>query len=158
TLQVILLLLLLLELSLYLFQGFVRFPWCTSHRYYIIDEFKNWTEAQDYCRKYYNDLATFDNEEEHDQVVQTLTSEGYTGGVWIGLYDDHIWKWSDQSSSEFRAWMFSEPNNFGGTEFCAQLYMPDGQWGDKSCSLKLRFVCGTGKKASLFAGVCVILE
>uniref|UniRef100_A0A9J7ZJK9 C-type lectin domain-containing protein n=1 Tax=Cyprinus carpio carpio TaxID=630221 RepID=A0A9J7ZJK9_CYPCA len=105
---------------------------------------------------YHTDLATIENQDENAKLKQLLIINNVVK-AYMGLYRD-TWKWSDQSSSEFRAWMFSEPNNFGGTEFCAQLYMPDGQWGDKSCSLKLRFVCGTGKKASLFAGVCVILE
>uniref|UniRef100_A0A8C2HI56 C-type lectin domain-containing protein n=1 Tax=Cyprinus carpio TaxID=7962 RepID=A0A8C2HI56_CYPCA len=108
-------------LSVFIIVCFACLPWCSCYRYYIINEFKNWTEAQNYCRKYYYDLATFDNKEEHDQVVQTLRSGGFTGSVWIGLYDDHRWKWSDQSSSVFRAWKSSEPNNFNGTEFCAQL-------------------------------------
>uniref|UniRef100_A0A672QFX7 C-type lectin domain-containing protein n=1 Tax=Sinocyclocheilus grahami TaxID=75366 RepID=A0A672QFX7_SINGR len=122
-----------------LWTGFACLPWCSSHRYYIINEFKNWTEAQNYCRKYYYDLATFDNKEEHDQVVQTLRSGGYTGGVWIGLYDDHDWKWSDQSSSVFRAWKSSEPNNFNGIEFCAHLSVLNAQWNDISCSFKHRY-------------------
>ncbi|KTF81819.1 hypothetical protein cypCar_00034366 [Cyprinus carpio] len=257
---------------MYVFQGFACLPWCSCYRYYIINEFKNWTEAQNYCRKYYYDLATFDNKEEHDQVVQTLRSGGFTGSVWIGLYDDRYswrwsnskknmtytnwagnepnnyqskeacaiftkrgdwadvpcenpffflcynatmnttvliqekkswsdalnycrlyhtdsatienqdentalklllndqnvdaaymglyrdrWKWSDQSSSVFRAWKSSEPNNFNGTEFCAQLPVLTAQWNDISCSVKLRYVCGTGKKTSLFADVCMIL-
>ncbi|KAI2662899.1 Macrophage mannose receptor 1 [Labeo rohita] len=234
--------------------GFIRVPWCFSRRYYIIDEFKNWTEAQDYCRKHYYDLATFDNKEEHNQVVQTLVSGGYTNSFWIGLYDDRYswrwsngeknmtytnwaahepdsyqskeactmiyytgfwydqtceqslsvlcynekknwrdalnycrlyhtdvamignqdentklklllninklveayiglyrdtWKWSDQSSSVFSAWMLSEPNNYGGVEFCGQLTLPNEQWADASCSKTLRFVCGTAKKIQI---------
>uniref|UniRef100_A0A8C1WYE9 C-type lectin domain-containing protein n=1 Tax=Cyprinus carpio TaxID=7962 RepID=A0A8C1WYE9_CYPCA len=114
--------------------GFVRFPWCTSHRYYIIDEFKNWTEAQDYCRKNYNDLATFDNEEEHDQVVQTLTSGGYTGSVWIGLYDDrYSWRWSNSKKNmTYTNWAGNEPSNYQSKEACAWLYFT-GFWYDDQC-------------------------
>uniref|UniRef100_A0A671MY83 C-type lectin domain-containing protein n=1 Tax=Sinocyclocheilus anshuiensis TaxID=1608454 RepID=A0A671MY83_9TELE len=86
-----------------IFQRFANLPWCSSHCYYIIDEFKNWTEAQDYCRKYYYDLATF-NKEENDQVIQTLVSGGYNDSVWIGLYDDcYSCRWSsgEKNSAPF---------------------------------------------------------
>uniref|UniRef100_A0A8C1GJ67 C-type lectin domain-containing protein n=1 Tax=Cyprinus carpio TaxID=7962 RepID=A0A8C1GJ67_CYPCA len=85
-------------------------------------------------KKYYNDLATFDNEEEHDQVVQTLTSEGYTGGVWIGLYDDrYSWRWSNSKKNmTYTNWAGNEPSNYQSKEACAWLYFT-GFWHDDQC-------------------------
>ncbi|KTF78365.1 hypothetical protein cypCar_00048617 [Cyprinus carpio] len=122
-------------------------PTATTNTTVVIQEEKNWSDALNYCRLYHTDLATIENQDENAKLKQLLIINNVVK-AYMGLYRD-TWKWSDQSSSEFRAWMFSEPNNFGGTEFCAQLYMPDGQWGDKSCSLKLRFVCGTAKKIQI---------
>ncbi len=101
----------------------MRLPCCFSHHYYIINEFKNWTEAQYYCRKYYYDLATFDNKEEHDQVVETLVSGGYTGSVWIGLYDDrYLWRWSnDEKNMTYTNWAENNPDSYQSKEAYAIL-------------------------------------
>uniref|UniRef100_A0A673JFP7 C-type lectin domain-containing protein n=1 Tax=Sinocyclocheilus rhinocerous TaxID=307959 RepID=A0A673JFP7_9TELE len=132
-------------ISMYVFQGFACLPWCSSHRYYIIDEFKNWTEAQNYCRKYYYDLATFDNKEEHDQVVQTLRSGGYTGGVWIGLYDDrYSWRWSNgEKNMAYTNWAANEPDSSQSKEACA-IFTKREDWVDVPCENPFFFLCYNG--------------
>ncbi len=130
-------------------------PTATTNTTVLIRENKSWSDALNYCRLYHTDLATIENQDENTKLQLLLTDQN-VDSAYIGLYRN-TWKWSDQSSSVFRAWKFSEPNNFKGNEFCAQLSVLNAQWNDVSCSFKLRYVCSTGKKTSLFADVCMIL-
>uniref|UniRef100_A0A8C1GIW5 C-type lectin domain-containing protein n=1 Tax=Cyprinus carpio TaxID=7962 RepID=A0A8C1GIW5_CYPCA len=98
---------------------------------------KSWSDALNYCRLYHTDSATIENQDENT-ALKLLLNDQNVDAAYMGLYRDR-WKWSDQSSSVFRAWKSSEPNNFNGTEFCAQLPVLTAQWNDISCSVKLRY-------------------
>ncbi|KAH7714006.1 C-type lectin domain family 4 member M-like protein [Aphelenchoides avenae] len=44
--------------------------------------------------------------------------------VWIGLFDaskSGNWSWTDGTPLEFENWGSSQPDNEGGTQYCAQL-------------------------------------
>ncbi|XP_017347479.2 macrophage mannose receptor 1 [Ictalurus punctatus] len=122
-----------------------------SHQYYFVNEYKTWTEAQRYCRENYTDLATIDNMEEMNTLLNTVNGS-YTGLAWIGLYDDlDSWKWSldddafyKEGEREFRGW-YHEPNNYNGKELCVSMQYT-GEWYDQQCTQRLGFVCynGTG--------------
>ncbi|KAF3837668.1 hypothetical protein F7725_009436 [Dissostichus mawsoni] len=64
-----------------------------DRQYYFVDEMKNMTEAQSYCREKYTDLATV-----HSMEVVKLLNDSFgsnTSKAWIGLYDDRdTWSWS----------------------------------------------------------------
>ncbi|XP_059381416.1 macrophage mannose receptor 1 [Carassius carassius] len=66
----------------------------SSHQYHFVSESKTWTEAQRYCRQNYSDLATIDNMEEMNRLINTVNGS-YSGSAWIGLYDDvNSWRWT----------------------------------------------------------------
>ncbi|KAI4905497.1 hypothetical protein NFI96_014281, partial [Prochilodus magdalenae] len=117
-----------------------------SHQYHFVNESKSWTEAQRYCRENYTDLATIDNMEEMNRLINTANSS-YSGLAWIGLYDDlDSWRWSLEDDSfykegerNFRGWTH-EPDNYNGKEMC--VYMDaSGQWFDTHCTAKWGYVC-----------------
>ncbi|KAI4885998.1 hypothetical protein NFI96_024689, partial [Prochilodus magdalenae] len=117
-----------------------------SHQYHFVTESKSWTEAQRYCRENYTDLATIDNMEEMNRLINTVNSS-YSGLAWIGLYDDlDSWRWSLEDDSfykegerDFRGW-HRQPDNYHGEELC--VYMSStGEWFDSSCTDRWRFVC-----------------
>ncbi|ROL47474.1 C-type mannose receptor 2 [Anabarilius grahami] len=123
----------------------------SSHQYHFVNESKNWTEAQTYCRENYTDLATIDNMEEMNSLINTVNGS-YSGSAWIGQYDDvNSWRWSledddfyQEGERDFRNW-YHEPDNDGGNQLC--VYMSyDGKWYDMSCDNTLTFVCYDGRE------------
>ncbi|XP_067280782.1 macrophage mannose receptor 1 [Pseudorasbora parva] len=121
-----------------------------SREYHFVNESKTWTEAQRYCRQNYTDLATIDNMEEMNSLINTVNGS-YNGSAWIGLYDDvNSWRWSlenndfyQEGERDFRNWPH-EPDNRGGNELC--VYMdPNGNWFDSSCDNTNTFVCYDGR-------------
>ncbi|KAE8277576.1 E-selectin CD62 antigen-like family member E Endothelial leukocyte adhesion molecule 1 [Larimichthys crocea] len=64
----------------------------------LINKTMTWTEAQNYCRTNYTDLASVRNMTEN-QKIQDL--KGTEDKVWIGLFRDS-WKWSDGTSTTKR--------------------------------------------------------
>ncbi|KAI2666645.1 C-type lectin domain family 10 member A [Labeo rohita] len=121
--------------------------------YYFVFSYKTWTEAQRYCRQNYTDLATIDNMEEMNSLINTVNGS-YTYLAWIGLYNDlNTWKWSledddfyQEGEKDFRNW-YHEPDNLGGNELC--VYMNNyGKWFDYSCDRTFQFVCYDGRQNS----------
>uniref|UniRef100_A0A8C2CGQ1 C-type lectin domain-containing protein n=1 Tax=Cyprinus carpio TaxID=7962 RepID=A0A8C2CGQ1_CYPCA len=117
----------------------------SSRQYYFMSENKTWTEAQSYCRQNYNDLATIENMEEMNRLINTVNGS-YNGSAWIGLYDDvNSWRWSLEDNDfyqdeerDFRKW-YHEPDNRGGNELCV-LMDGNGKWIDYSCDSYYTFV------------------
>ncbi|XP_030635187.1 macrophage mannose receptor 1-like [Chanos chanos] len=103
---------------------------------------KKWREAQSYCRKHHTDLVSVRNQTEN-QDIHRIMEDASVDAAWIGLFRDS-WKWSDQSDSSFRYWRPGIPDNFGGNENCAVVWIKRdvGQWGDWPCNRKtVKFVC-----------------
>lgn len=109
----------------------------------------NWTDAQNYCREKYTDLATINRL--NSPPLSTTTA-------WIGLRDDtkawkgtlknysNSWRWSatgQTSKTVYEVWR--EPDNSFTSEYCGFMNS-DGTWSDKNCFLLSPFVCYTGKE------------
>ncbi|TKS65444.1 C-type lectin domain family 17, member A [Collichthys lucidus] len=106
--------------------------------FFLINKTMTWTEAQNYCRTNYTDLASVRNMTEN-QKIQDL--KGPEDKVWIGLFRDS-WKWLDGSDSSFRFWRGGEPNNNYDKETCvAANFDISGKWADWNCDWKREFIC-----------------
>ncbi|XP_072514073.1 C-type mannose receptor 2-like [Salminus brasiliensis] len=115
-----------------------------SERYIFINETKNWTEARGYCREHHTDLVKVRNKAENQKICSVATYSK-SDHVWIGLFND-AWEWSDQSNSSFRYWGSDQPDNQGGIENCAAVFVTDqGQWHDVNCNNQLPFICHKNK-------------
>ncbi|XP_015240971.1 PREDICTED: C-type mannose receptor 2-like isoform X1 [Cyprinodon variegatus] len=126
---------------------FSLFTSFTRH-YHFFSEPLTWNEAQTFCRQKYTDLATIENSEEHNLLYKTLQSAGYTSDVWIGLYSEIDWKWSDGytgAGADYRHWRsdYNEPEFYHASQLCVR--SGDlGNWWDDDCALNQQFICNTG--------------
>uniref|UniRef100_A0A671L1G6 C-type lectin domain-containing protein n=1 Tax=Sinocyclocheilus anshuiensis TaxID=1608454 RepID=A0A671L1G6_9TELE len=127
-----------------LFSGFLSVILCDSHDYVLIQEYKAWNEAQDFCRKNYVDLATVQTDEEWSELNKLRAK--YRSNTWIGLYDDvNSWRWSFRDKRlTYARWDEDQPDNYRGDQDCVMLHS-DGYWHDKSCNLKCVVICQGGK-------------
>ncbi|XP_034148914.1 uncharacterized protein LOC117594694 [Esox lucius] len=76
-----------------LLSGLCSFSSCLSHQYYYVNTNKTWTEAQNYCRETYTDLATISDQNDQDSLTSLFNSRGLSSGeAWIGL--KYIFRWS----------------------------------------------------------------
>ncbi|XP_052010586.1 macrophage mannose receptor 1-like isoform X2 [Xyrauchen texanus] len=100
-----------------------------------------WRNAQSFCRDHHTDLVSVRNLTENTQI-EKIRTDGGMNAVWIGLFRDS-WEWSDESESSFRNWRTSVPDNVGGNENCAELWVKTerGRWDDRNCDIKTPFVC-----------------
>ncbi|XP_017285758.1 secretory phospholipase A2 receptor-like [Kryptolebias marmoratus] len=117
-------------------------------QFYFVNQSLNWTEAQTYCRQKYTDLVTIRNSEETNQLMNTLSSAGHSSEVWIGLFSEIDWRWSDGftgSGAEYRNWRSesNEPNFISGKDLCV-ITSISGLWFDVKCSEKRQFICYKG--------------
>ncbi|KAL7880781.1 hypothetical protein SRHO_G00030350 [Serrasalmus rhombeus] len=131
-----------------LFSALWTLSFCGTRQFHVVNEKKTWTDAQNYCKEKYTDLATVESQEEMNALIAVLngTVETGTGNFWIGLkldeHDNNSWIWSDGSNSSYRYWKDNEPN-FGGGEMCVEL-RPDFEykWNDAGChNHNNHFVC-----------------
>uniref|UniRef100_A0AAZ3QB84 C-type lectin domain-containing protein n=1 Tax=Oncorhynchus tshawytscha TaxID=74940 RepID=A0AAZ3QB84_ONCTS len=119
---------------------------CLTHEYHYVSNPKTWTEAQRYCREKYTDLATIENMEDMNRLINTVDI-GYNGSVWIGLEkgDIMVWQWSLAN----RDYYGEEGTGFRNNEHCVVM-TEGGEWQDEDCNEKPPFICYTsiGEKAS----------
>uniref|UniRef100_A0A8C7F7F5 C-type lectin domain-containing protein n=1 Tax=Oncorhynchus kisutch TaxID=8019 RepID=A0A8C7F7F5_ONCKI len=118
-------------------------------QYHFVNMGKNWTEAQRYCRNKYTDLATIDNMEDMNRLINTVDS-GYNGSAWIGLYNGvNSWRWSledmdyyGEGEAEFRNWDSAD------VKYIDQHCVVTGQygtWWDLICNQNYYSVCYNGE-------------
>ncbi|NP_001025306.1 CLECT_1 and CLECT domain-containing protein isoform X1 [Danio rerio] len=110
---------------------------CVQRRYLFINEKKNWTEAQRYCRENYTDLATVDNMNDMNQLKNCVNNGG-NQNIWIGLHKTSVynWHWSSGDPALFLNWTSGQP---AGSDDCA--YIINGQWCVWKCNVFLPFIC-----------------
>ncbi|KAL6491148.1 hypothetical protein MHYP_G00014930 [Metynnis hypsauchen] len=121
---------------------------CGTRIFYVVNERKNWTDAQNYCREKFTDLVTIENQQEMNALLALVTGTG--GYFWIGLrqkaqQSTAIWIWSDGSNSSYRYWNPGEPNG-GVGDYCVELsyysaYGSTYRWYDSDCSWLRSLVC-----------------
>lgn len=107
--------------------------------YYFVNQNLTWSEAQQFCRQHYHDLACVSSSEHNLRLPRP---PGYSAPVWIGLYDDPTnlreWKWSTPNSSvHFWNWRSGEPQYVHEEQQCAILTSSGWQTSNRCASSRL---------------------
>lgn len=112
-------------------------------KYYLVQNYKTWSDAQTYCRATYSDLATIETTAEMILLQNEVKKQKLTSRVWIGLHRNiDSWYWSlDDAPVDVMFWSFGEPN--WQLEECA--ITNNGYWLDVLCNNMFYFVCFDGK-------------
>ncbi|XP_058272508.1 C-type lectin domain family 10 member A-like [Hemibagrus wyckioides] len=134
------------------FTGEVPLVHSVPRKYYLIQQGKTWSEAQDYCRATHTDLAIIKSNDDMVRLQNEAQKQQFSSSAWIGLYNNiNSWRWSmGNEPLETTRWGGAEPNNWGGHEECG--IITSWGWADVSCTFPLPFVCFDGKnlKIALF--------
>ncbi|XP_027893767.1 C-type mannose receptor 2-like [Xiphophorus couchianus] len=124
---------------------------CQLYQFHYINENKNWTEAQQYCREKHTDLATVTNMEGLTRLLSK--SPGTMAEAWIGLYGQtngiRKWYWSlpgVEFNVNITEWDNAEPDDHD-TENCGFI-LESLKWGDISCNREKYFLCYNERKTS----------
>ncbi|XP_008433325.1 C-type mannose receptor 2-like [Poecilia reticulata] len=120
--------------------------------YHFVNQSLSWTEAQTYCRQTHTDLATVLSSDEQNMFISTLSSAGHSSDVWIGLFSEIDWRWSDGltgSGADYRHWRTSsnEPSFDYPDELCVSFHY-NGGWVTEPCSTQRYFLCYQGSQAN----------
>ncbi|KAL7875535.1 hypothetical protein AOLI_G00104980 [Acnodon oligacanthus] len=131
-----------------LFSALWTLSFCWTRQFYVVNEKKTWTDAQNYCRETFTDLATIESQEEMNAVIALVKRT--EGNFWIGLRQkgqqstaviNQSWNWSDGSNSSYTYWDDKEPNGGVGV-YCVQLWKSPGyRWNDAGCQWPGPFIC-----------------
>ncbi|XP_049423926.1 C-type mannose receptor 2-like isoform X4 [Epinephelus fuscoguttatus] len=140
------------SLFLLLLMGQCSFFMCHLHEYHFVEEKKNWTEAQQYCREHHTDLATVSNMTDMERLRDSAQNQD---GAWIGLYstageDNRMWHWS-LPGVEFNdtntKWAPDEPNDKPSPANCVCIY--ENSWRDFHCTRhRHAFICYDERRQS----------
>lgn len=119
------------------------------HKYYLIQQGRNWSDAQAYCRATHTGLATIETTDGMIRLQNIAQSQQFSSGAWIGLYNDiNSWRWSmgNEPLGRMTDWDVDllQPNNLYGDEECAVI--DNVAWLDKPCTDINPSVCFDGEK------------
>lgn len=123
----------------------------TPHKYDLIMSQVTWSNAQNYCRVIYNDLATIQSDTDWVRLNKA-GSKSPSSSAWVGLYNDiDSWRWSlddlPLKNVTYKYWIGGRPNNVGGKASCVMMGTY-ANWYDADCTIKRPFVCYNGELIS----------
>ncbi|XP_077085812.1 C-type mannose receptor 2-like [Siphateles boraxobius] len=111
-------------------------------KHYYVNENKQWSDAQQYCRTNHDDLSTVSNEE-----LQPLSDNAQATGdyFWIGLRreaNDQRWRWTGGEEATDVMWDQGEPYWwYDGKEKCVAVKKSASKLHDKLCTSTYPFYC-----------------
>ncbi|KAJ6650450.1 hypothetical protein lerEdw1_007701 [Lerista edwardsae] len=117
--------------------------------YAYFDQEMTWQEAEIECQSYGRGahLASVLTMAETLLVSEHIsTYQKDLSNVWIGLQDIRQtgkWRWADESTYNYKAWMRNQPDNYGKSEYCAELRFSTDfkQWNDAPCHKRNAYIC-----------------
>ncbi|KAL7394371.1 hypothetical protein ABVT39_025028 [Epinephelus coioides] len=102
-----------------------------------------WDDALAHCFSEHTNMAQIQSKENLTEMMNTPAG-GYTGKVWIGLFDNVTnWTWVNGKPATYFNWESGQPDGMYNNELCVAM-TAEGSWIDESCSAKRHFVCDNG--------------
>jgi len=84
-----------------------------------------------------------------EQLINTVSSAAHGSEVWIGLYSNNVYQWSDRfNGGGYRKWGDQEPD-WVEYQLCVRSIIGFG-WCDSSCTALYPFICNKGKTPFTF--------
>ncbi|KAF4111674.1 hypothetical protein G5714_008705 [Onychostoma macrolepis] len=117
----------------------------TSCYFIFIQEPKNWTEAQSYCKRYHMDLATIQSDEDRYKIQEISAAVNFRNRAWMGLYDGVCtWRWSyrDQNPN-YSNWASLDETTSRTRRMCGMI-RNTGKWHVASCEEQKPSFCYQG--------------
>nr|UMW88272.1 C-type lectin [Vipera transcaucasiana] len=117
--------------------------------YGYFDEKLDWDAAELECQSHGPGchLASVLSRQESSLLsLYMRDKQGSLSSVWIGLFDisgKRRWRWTDESTYNYRAWMTSQPDNSNQEEHCTEVTHDSDfkLWNDKPCSSPNAYIC-----------------
>ncbi|XP_034992324.1 regenerating islet-derived protein 4-like [Zootoca vivipara] len=108
-----------------------------------------WEEAEIECQSYHRGahLASILTVAETLVVADHIFAyQTEPSNVWIGLHDirhNGKWRWSDESTYNYKAWMLGAPNKRGENKYCVELLrsVNFSKWNDAACHKQNAYIC-----------------
>lgn len=111
-----------------------------STDFHLITQSRNYSDAKNYCRHFYRDLATVHNLSDMNNLI-TLASN-VTVRAWIGLENGRMWMWhwsQPDHKLDYFNWRSGEPRN-NSKDGCAAMD-GRGEWFESDCTVRRSFIC-----------------
>ncbi|KAM8899396.1 macrophage mannose receptor 1-like isoform 2-T2 [Spinachia spinachia] len=116
---------------------FICYDDAKPKHFHLIEEPKNWHEAQTFCRENHTDLVSGLEQQKNPEFISLSTTDKQQ---WIGLFRD-TWKWSDGSHFSFRHWDQIPEERRDGDEQLNCATQTSGKWSSKDCRGENHFFC-----------------
>jgi cysteine-rich repeat protein len=100
--------------------------------------------AQQACKAKGGYLVSITSPAEQDFVYGTVIDKSVLLPRWLGLTDiakEGTFAWETGEPVAYVHWTTGQPDDFQGTEDCAELYHVTGEWNDDNCTYEYHYVC-----------------
>ncbi|XP_032090500.1 C-type lectin BpLec-like [Thamnophis elegans] len=117
--------------------------------YGFFDEGLSWDNAELECQSHGPGchLASILSPQESSLVSAYIKDQQQSNRhVWTGLRDisrKRRWRWADESTYNYKAWVANQPDNFRQNEYCVELVNYSGftGWNDDVCENLNAYIC-----------------
>ncbi|XP_055368854.1 macrophage mannose receptor 1-like isoform X2 [Betta splendens] len=131
----------------------------TYKQFHYIRNAVTWSQAQSFCRSMYSDLATIENPDDNQAIINIQELLNF---VWIGYHDDlRIWSWAlgnerFNNDVDYDSWGVNEPWDLRSGNRCA-VVTQGGFWHDMACDSLQFAVCYSRSGSSPYAFVATAM-
>uniref|UniRef100_A0A3Q3KFB4 C-type lectin domain-containing protein n=1 Tax=Monopterus albus TaxID=43700 RepID=A0A3Q3KFB4_MONAL len=112
--------------------GWLTFSTCLLHRYHFANK----------------NLATIENPEEMNQLINTVLFAGYNPEVWIGLYFNLYQSLTYDIRADYWDWQNQTKNDLFLIYYLCEIVSSDHSSRSINCSVEHPFICSNGEYMS----------